>query len=215
MSGYPHNLDTRPLTTWLGELTPAHKRVRSNFSATLSATLRTLTTELGALGCKHPVLEVAVPDDQWRLDGRPRANAREIHPGIVLSLPSTKVGPLRYATDTFTTWQDNLRAVALGLEALRKVDRYGITKRGEQYAGFKALPPGTSEAPTGMTSSEAVQVVTRLAMVIPSLWEDPANRRGILRSAKAGAHPDRNGGARAVWDELERAEKTLARAGAL
>jgi len=34
-----------------------------------------------------------------------------------------------------------VRAIALALEALRKVDRYGV-RSGSQYAGFKALPPG-------------------------------------------------------------------------
>lgn len=45
-------------------------------------------------------------------------------------------------TDAFPHWQDNVRAIALGLEALRKVDRYGIGKRGEQYVGWRALPAG-------------------------------------------------------------------------
>lgn len=50
---------------------------------------------------------------------------------------------LVYATDTCVLWQHNVRSIALGLEALRAVDRYGITKRGEQYAGFTgALPAG-------------------------------------------------------------------------
>ena len=32
----------------------------------------------------------------------------------------------------------NLRSIALGLKALRAVDRYGVSRRGEQYAGFRA-----------------------------------------------------------------------------
>ena len=45
---------------------------------------------------------------------------------------------LVYATDCCMFWQHNLRSIALGLEALRAVDRYGISRRGEQYAGFRA-----------------------------------------------------------------------------
>lgn len=45
----------------------------------------------------------------------------------------------QFAVDTYTTWQDNLRAIALGLEALRKVERYGITRGTEQYTGWKML----------------------------------------------------------------------------
>jgi hypothetical protein len=45
---------------------------------------------------------------------------------------------LVYATDACEHWQHNVRSIALGLEALRAVDRYGISRRGEQYAGFRA-----------------------------------------------------------------------------
>jgi hypothetical protein len=37
----------------------------------------------------------------------------------------------------------NSRSIGLELEALRAIDRYGITKQGEQYVGFKALPSGS------------------------------------------------------------------------
>lgn len=216
MSAYPDGLDVRPLTTWLGELTPAHKRTRAQFSATLGSTLGLLTRELAALRCQHPVLEVAIPagDAYWRTDGRPRAHARADHPGIVLSLPSSSAGPLRYATDMFTTWQDNLRAIALGLEALRKVDRYGITRRGEQYAGFRALPPGTgSVSEGGMTPDEAVRVVLDLSG--ETQWPlQPDEQRRVLRTAKRRTHPD-TGGRRVDWDLLGRAEVVIAKAGVL
>ncbi len=45
---------------------------------------------------------------------------------------------LVYATDVCDFWQHNVRSIALGLEALRAVDRYGISRRGQQYAGFRA-----------------------------------------------------------------------------
>ena len=54
----------------------------------------------------------------------------------------SKHGPLKYATDVFDHWHANLRAIALGLEALRKVERYGITQRGEQYTGFRTWNSG-------------------------------------------------------------------------
>ena len=83
-----------------------------------------------------------------RLDGLPRADRRARTPGVVLSFEATAVPgrpKLRYEVGTFTDWQDNLRAIALGLQALRAVDRYGVTKRGEQYAGWRALPMGAGD----------------------------------------------------------------------
>jgi hypothetical protein len=47
-------------------------------------------------------------------------------------------------------WRDNLRAIALGLEALRAVNRYGITRGiGEQYAGFLQLTTGVANPERG------------------------------------------------------------------
>lgn len=58
---------------------------------------------------------------------------------------ATEQKRLVYATDACQDWRHNVRSIALGLEALRAVDRYGISRRGEQYAGFRgALPAGAS-----------------------------------------------------------------------
>lgn len=215
MSFYPDALDVRPLTTWPGDLTPGYKRQRAPFSATLGKTLRDLDREIRYLRCNHAVMEVAMDAADFRLDGTPRAQARAHHPGIVLSLPKTSVGPLRYATDTFTTWQDNLRAIALGMDALRRVDRYGITCRGEQYAGFKALPSG-SGAPSegGMTRDEAAVLIAAAASWGPlkyhavDVLRDDEIRREAFRKAARKAHPDA-GGARTFWDSIEQANRVL------
>ena len=115
---------------------------------------------------------------------------------------------MTYATDRFFAWQDNVRAIALGLEALREVDRYGIAKKGEQYAGWKALPSGAGSAASHVTSDEA--------------WAIGFIRRGSGRGAatsgrRAGStaqgacisHPDRHGGDRTLWDEVEQAAQVL------
>lgn len=54
-----------------------------------------------------------------------------------------------YATDVFTDWRDNVRAIAKGLEALRAVDRWGVAKRGQQYAGFALLTAGPGKEERG------------------------------------------------------------------
>lgn len=48
---------------------------------------------------------------------------------------------LVFATDAYALWEHNVRAIALTLEALRAVDRYGTTG-GRQYAGFRQLQAG-------------------------------------------------------------------------
>jgi len=133
----------RPITLWPHP--PTRDRRRSPFSATWSTTYGLLVREAQALGATSLVLQIAVGEDDIRLDGQIRANARPSHPGAIVSFQS-KHGPLEYATDVFTNWQDNVRAIALGLEALRRVDRYGIAKRGEQYRGWRALPAGADRS---------------------------------------------------------------------
>lgn len=118
---------------------PPGGRKRSLFQSGWSGTLELLNRELKQLRARNVVIELALTESDIRIDGWPRANARTADPRVVISFDS-KHGPLRYGTDAFDDWQDNVRAIALGLEALRKVERYGIGKRGEQYVGWRALP---------------------------------------------------------------------------
>ena len=54
---------------------------------------------------------------------------------------------MSYPCDKYSNWQANLRAIALSLEALRAEDRYGVTRRAEQYKGWaKLLPPNAEFA---------------------------------------------------------------------
>lgn len=142
----------RPIDRWPGE--PTRGRRHSQFSARFSDTITTLSGELRHLHAKQVVLQIAMRDQDLRLDGMPRANATAMHPGVILAFDS-KYGPLKYATDGFTDWRDNLRAIALSMEALRKVDRYGVSKRGEQYTGWAALPASTDPADAIVTLEQA------------------------------------------------------------
>jgi hypothetical protein len=175
------------------------------FRATWTTTYRTLAFELHELRARSVVLEIDVRERDIRVDGELRAAARPDGPGVRLCFDS-KHGPLTYATDRFWTWQDNVRAVALGLEALRRVDRYGITRRGEQYAGWKQLTSGAlalGRAP--MTAEEAAAVLLAAADVEPGELEGVA----LYRVARSRAHPDRNAGDRSAWDQVEAAGRAL------
>lgn len=213
MSWYDINATFRPISTWPGEQT--QERQRSRFDSPWSKTLRLLARELEHIvkPGETPVLEVAVSESQIRQDGYPYANARPDHPGVILSLES-KWGPLRYPCDTFDDWQDNLRAIALALEALRKVDRYGVTKRGEQYAGWKALPPAGGSTVT-MSVEDAAAVVASLAgrgnepEVVRDIIADPQWARAFYLQAAKLAHPD-HGGTPGSFSRLSDAKRRLA-----
>lgn len=213
MSAWPDTMKVAPIRDWPGELT--RNRSRSPFKAGLSDTMQLLEREIWHLTDTRTQREsaellIAIPAGAlWRQDGRPRAHAVAEHPGVIFSLGS-KHGPLSYPCDTFTTWQDNLRAVALALEALRKVDRYGVTKRGEQYRGFLAIE--ATAAPAGFhTAAEAIQF---LATIVEDEWENglvdtrPQNARALLRGAQRRTHPDHGGNA-ATFQRVSLAEAKL------
>ena len=135
------NYTFRPIDTWPR---PKNKRPKSSpFRSRYSQTLELLEKELLCLSAKNIVLQIDIPESQIRNDGLPYSKARPEFQGVIVAFDS-KFGHLKYLTDTFDNWQENLRAIALGLEALRKVDRYGITKKGEQYTGWKQLSAGDS-----------------------------------------------------------------------
>jgi len=212
MSIYPDGMRLRPLLHWPGQFPTEH--VRSPFSTTLTNTLAELDLELRHLGDgRRPapsVLELALREDDFRVDGLPRSNARTQHPGVILHIESC-VGPLSNPAANFTTWQDNLRAITLGLNGLRRLERYGITPGSEQYQGWKQLPAaGTGSATRDARSAE------RFLRDLVQLAEAPVAK--VYRAARAKTHPDRSDDtaeSRRLWDAVEAAGEVLRRAGML
>ena len=209
----------RPLSTWPGVRNP--NPVAAQFTARWWDTVQLLARELDLVKAERAVFEVDMQPGQFRNDGLPRSGAKAATDGVVLSFSSPH-GPLRYAVDTYIGgtvypgygrgpsfrlegWQQNVRAIALGLEALRKVDRYGITRRGEQYRGFAALPAGIPmESPSHLTRDEAIRLLDEH---LDHDW-DAASRADIERAFRRGSkvhHPDHGG------DETAFARLTAAR----
>jgi hypothetical protein len=210
----------RPLPVWTD---PVSTPTGHQFKAGWSDTVEILKREVDTLNGARPgwttdaeiVLQVDSDERNMRRDGGIRADARVNSRGVVVSFTS-KHGPLRYACDTFEaswwgqmpSWQANVRAIALGLEALRKIDRYGIAGRGEQYTGWAQL--GTGMPPirtvTRMTADEAVDVIGRWRHHPTEFLNDAIRRNlnGVVdqlykRAAKV-LHPDAGGDA----DEFKR-----------
>lgn len=198
----------------------------SGFTAGWSDTLEVLDRELWFLDAEHVVIEVDVAERGIRVDGQLRADARAATPAVRLAFDS-KHGPLQYATDRFVRpawqrkgmqqdWQHNLRAIALGLEALRKVDRYGISRRGEQYAGWKALPSGGGTTPIvvpapQLTVEAAARFIAEHAVDVTAedvLEQWRQGRTTAYRVAARKLHPD-YGGDPALFVRLQEARRLL------
>lgn len=196
------SLDLRfhPLAAWPIASTSAYdRRSRLTFKASWPQTLSLLEDELDKLNAKDIVIEAVLRREDIRIDGWPRANANPSHPGIILSFAS-KHGPLRYLTDRHEFWQHNVRAIALGLGALRAVDRYGITQRGEQYVGWKAIPQ--------TTSTEGPIVLLSRVADIPLALDGGTDTKTLYRQALKKAHPD-HGGSRELLEHVQDAGRKL------
>lgn len=143
-------LRVRPIVSWPGTVTPHDARRASPFSAPFRSTVQDLTRELRQLGARESFLQLALRENDVRNDGFPKARAPLAHPGVIVTL---RAGALRgspqlsYAADAFYSWQDNLRGIALGMEAQRLLKRYGIAQDDQQYRGYQALPQVASQSP--------------------------------------------------------------------
>jgi hypothetical protein len=181
--------EIRPLGTWDRPRTrePQPSRFRARWDDTIALLLR----EVELLDGNLVVVQVDAPAGQIRRDGMLYARAQVYSPAVKISFDS-RHGPLTYATDTYTSWQDNVRAIALALGALRAVDRYGVSGSGEQYRGWTQLSAAPAEQ--GMTVDEAARVLADAAQMAGSviLGSVEAVQRAY-RAAVKTAHPDAGG----------------------
>lgn len=184
-------LVTRPLTEALRTQLKAIRKDHSPFSASYSDTLMLLDREVTHITKRgvDPILMIDIEERHLRLDGGLRADARPATDNVALAV-ETKNGPLIFPCGRFWKWQDNVRAIALGMEALRKVERYGITPNAEQYTGFRAIGGGTPMPAAKMTVEEAQRFMRAHA------GPDGADARTWLdmyRLAAKRLHPDVGG----------------------
>lgn len=206
------NATFRPIHRWPGPET--RDRRPSRFRASWKNTIDLLHRELRMLGARHVVLQMDLTERQLRLDGYPRAGARPDTPRVILSFETSDGVALSFPCDTWTDWQDNLRAIALTLEHLRAVERYGVTRRQEQYAGWRALPAGGSTSAT-FTSEAAAEFVARAASnggaaISPQqILADHEHCRAAYRQAAKRLHPDGGAGSHELFQRLQVARAVL------
>lgn len=147
--------------------TPATVPFRSDWDSSL----RKLEQEIELLEGDDVMIGVVTDPSNVGLSGQLKNRGAVKHPGVEVSFDA---GGRRVAfhTDAYKTLTHNLRAVAMGLEALRAVNRYGITESGEQYAGFAQITAGGPSVDRGRALVTAA---------------------GGVRQAQRKHHPDHGG----------------------
>jgi hypothetical protein len=101
-----------------------------------------LIRELRLLGAKNYVLSTNVP---VRRDGLPYADFRRpSDPGVAVYFEYRK-SQMCLACDRYAWIEDNVRAIALTLDALRGIERWGASDMLEcAFRGFTALPENST-----------------------------------------------------------------------
>lgn len=157
----------------------------SPFRAPYTKTLDLLRYELGELDASNVIIEIDTDQTQIRNDGFPRSSAKVNSPAVRISFES-KAGPLCYTAASFNNYEDNIRAIAIALEDLRRITRYGIGSGTEQYRGWRRLEAGSGTPSREFRSvDEAIRFIAGVA-VLPAGTE---LRRLYLEAMKA-CHPD-------------------------
>lgn len=182
---------------WPGEKTTGWLRVRAPFKAHATKLWDLLDRELHMVNAKDVTLAGYWRPRDFKRDGGVYADARPTEPGVVLEFMRGK-DRMRFACDKFLVWLDNVDAIARALEALRMVDRYGVTS-GQQYEGFKALPSGAG--PSADVLSRTIRLWSQTSDAEPVTVE-------MVRKAKARAHPDA-GGSHEAFVAVQDAAKRL------
>lgn len=170
----------------------------SPFKSGWTETLDLLNREIKMLQTREQqqirwVMQLDLSESQIRKDGGVYERATPRSPAVRVAFES-KHGPLIYGTDQFWQWQANVRAIALSLEALRKVDRYGVAGRGEQYRGWTAI----SNRPAEMSRQQAAEFISHWAgdptyLSPEAIARDPEVLASAYRWAAKRAHPDVTG----------------------
>lgn len=213
-----------PIDKWPGKATAYYDRKAAPFRAAYAATLDLLEKELNQLGAKDITIQAYFERRDIRNDGWPRSSARPSQPGVIVGFDIRKskwdpekrryvdelVRSMSFPCDRFKSWEDNLRAIALALEALRKVDRYGVTQSGEQYQGWAKLPPATD--PSEMTREEAALFIAGYANTPKDyILGDQAQLEYAYRIAAKALHPDTQSGNHELFLRLQAAKAVLSR----
>lgn len=196
--------------TWIG----AKPRTGSQFRAGWADTRKLLRDEIERISRRdapRPILMLDITSADLRLDGLMRKGSRPATGAVALSFES-KNGPLYFRCDRFVApyygqqdWHHNARAIALTLQSLRAVDRYGVTSSGEQYAGFAQIESASAAMDRDTAEVVLANGAGRGSIVNPSA----AELAKLYRDARRKSHPDVPGGSRAQWDLVEEAGRAL------
>jgi hypothetical protein len=132
--------------------TPRHQQRRAHFGTkqpndykrplTVAQAIPRLSGELARLGATSELLST---DLDVRIDGLPRSGQAEPADVGAAVWFWLKKKPLCLACDKWDRVADNIAALANHIDALRRIERYGVGSIEQAFAGYVALPAKASD----------------------------------------------------------------------
>lgn len=185
------SIEAYPLTWpmgWVRCRNPQHGRFHVAFAKSRDLLLK----EIRLLGGCDPILSSNIP---LRRDGLPYANTTQSDdPGVAVYF-KYKDKAMCFASDSYRKVEDNMRALALTIAAIRGMERWGASDMMERaFTGFIALP-----APMAFDWRDVLGIQT------DADWTDVEE---AYKRARSAAHPDKGGSPEA----FQRVEDSLAAA---
>lgn len=168
-----------------------HRRTRASFGTKHSADGRLsifaatdrLEGELDRLGARNSILSTNV---SLRLDGRPRSDEEPDDRGAAVYF-AFKGRATVFACDKYDRVADNIAAIAAHIDALRRIERYGVGSLEQALAGYKALPADSA--------ADWRQVFGFTPNSTPTLEDLDAAYKRLAKER----HPDRGGSDEAMF----------------
>lgn len=198
------DIQIRPITQWPGKENRGPSR--SQFKCGYKRTIQDLEVELVKADAvwSSLILEMWVDRRMIRQDGKLRADARVDKPGVIFRFPrhtKRRYDPQKgtnvytpqdvsYPCDAFDDWQDNLRAIVLSMESLRRVERYGVFKYDEIISRL-ALPSAEGRSTT--REDAAAFIAQHSGFAMQEILTDVTVKVAAYKKAAIALHPDRGG----------------------
>jgi hypothetical protein len=151
--------------------------VKDNKVLSVIVSVQRLEAELDRLGARNVTLSTNV---ELRLDGRPRSDSEPKDPGAAVYFAFRGKATV-FACDRYTRVADNIAAIAAHIDALRRIERYGVGTIEQALAGYKALPADSAANWRQVFGFSSTELVT------PKMVTEAHRRKAIDN------HPDKGG----------------------
>lgn len=165
--------------------------------------MKLLRYELTKIGATDVIIEAGFTADNIRQDGMPYSGARPSHSTVRLTFRKGGKTPMSFTCGGHDDWVQNLYLIAMTLERLRAVARYGCVQADQQYRGWAQLPPGGGIAAGEWLTLDAAARFLWIAAGWPEndlekaqfrrVITDPEVLRRVYQDAAKVSHPDAGG----------------------